>query len=171
MLVSLRDNNLRGGLIVKSKLNNLFKILGVFLFFREDWPMIYFLGDLYGISVSIVRILFYRFGYRGDEIKVKEIKQVFFNIIIEFLDLYFISHGQRLQMDNDRLRRYLVFSNYKSHRYLYGLPVNGQRTSSNARTCRSLVFHKKVIFLVKSMQAGNELLEWRDSLKKKLEIV
>jgi len=46
------------------------------------------------------------------------------------------------------LAKYQFYLNYKGYRHYNGLPVNGQRTVSNAKTCRSFFFHNKIVSIV-----------------------
>lgn len=61
--------------------------------------------------------------------------------------------NKNIQIDsgNKQLRSYLLFSNYKGYRLQNGLPARGQRTRSNAKSVRSLLYHKRVVSILKNL--------------------
>ena len=56
----------------------------------------------------------------------------------------------------ENLNKYQKLSNYIGYRHKVGLPVRGQRTHSNAKTCRSWAFHSKVLLLANKLEDDNK---------------
>ena len=110
--------------------------------------LIYFFNSLYGISYSTLNKIFFKTGLVNTS-SFKNLNFNLYNILINFIDRYILLKNKLYIKNNLYLVKLQCFSNYRGFRHLKGLPVRGQRTSSNAKTCRSFIFHKRLKDLIK----------------------
>lgn len=61
-----------------------------------------------------------------------------FNKIVNFIEKFFLIHSKLRTKIYSFIRKLKVLKSYKGFRHLYSLPVNGQRTKTNARTRKKL---------------------------------
>ena len=127
------------------------ELLGITLFFNMNTTIQNLFKQIYGISVSFINFFLKKFGicnkiYR--HIKLKNLDSKLFLILYEHFDKYFLLKNSLLLKEGSLLFKYQRFLNYKGYRHYHGLPSNGQRTHTNARTCRSLIYHKKLKLII-----------------------
>ena len=127
------------------------RLLGVTL--PDEKRIDYALTILYGIGWSNVKIILSQVGIEANK-KVKEITEEEFKKINEIIEKNYKVEGYLREAINDNVKRLREIGSYRGIRHIRGLPVNGQRTKSNARTKRGK--RKTVGALKKEMWAKIE---------------
>ena len=125
------------------------------LFIKKNITLLGFFNDIYGLSHSTLHKIFIKMGYSFNY-KIQDVSLERINEIILFFDSYILSKRSFYIKEGSFLASFQFFSNYKGFRQTRGLPSRGQRTSSNAKSCRSLIFHRKILELVKYFTAEDE---------------
>lgn len=57
-------------------------------------------------------------------------------LFVQYIERFFLIESSLKGIIFSNIRKYRVTKSYKGSRYFYGLPANGQRTKTNARTCK-----------------------------------
>ncbi|MEK7633317.1 MAG: 30S ribosomal protein S13 [Patescibacteria group bacterium] len=127
------------------------RLLGVTL--PDEKRIDYALTILYGIGWSNVKTILSQVGIEANK-KVKEITEEELKKINEVIEKNYKVEGYLREAINDNIKRLREIGSYRGIRHIRGLPVNGQRTKSNARTKRGK--RKTVGALKKEMWAKIE---------------
>ena len=97
--------------------------------------LIYTLCDIYGIGLSSAIKLCSSLGYdkniKMKELKFKDINKINALITIKYK---FSTDTESKKYIYDRIKQMITIKSYKGIRHSYNLPVNGQRTHTNAKT-------------------------------------
>lgn len=107
------------------------RIAGVDL--PRDKQAEYGLTAIYGVGRSTARKILDRVGVEHNR-KVSDIDNAELGRIRELLDREFVIEGDLRRERQMNIRRLVEIGSYRGLRHRRGLPVRGQRTSTNART-------------------------------------
>lgn len=121
-----------------------FKVFSLFLNFKFSLSLVFFFKKFYSLSYYYSFLILTKFGLPKN-IKLNYLNIQHFLKIFFFFDFFFKQDSDVKFLISFFQSSVFRFLNYKSFRLFKGLPVRGQRTSSNAKSCRSLLFHKKLI--------------------------
>ncbi len=138
------------------------RLLGVTL--PDEKRIDYALTILYGIGWNNVKTILSQVGIEANK-KVKEITEEEFKKINEVIEKNYKVEGYLREAINDNVKRLREIGSYRGIRHIRGLPVNGQRTKSNARTKRGK--RKTVGALKKEMWAKLEQNKTAEAVKEK----
>ena len=131
-----------------NKFFNLYFSNNIILTFNENVTVIRALKFMYGYSYSTTIVLLNKLGFNENS-RISEISFNQWSLIIKILIKFSQNQKFLISIKNSELSKFQLFDNYKGFRHMHGLPANGQRTRSNAKTCRSLSFHSNLIKLIK----------------------
>jgi small subunit ribosomal protein S13 len=97
--------------------------------------LIYSLRNVYGINLTLAKNVCKVLGYDVDT-KINDCRDQDLVKISSIINLYFkFLLGDELKKNiYDKIHKMKVIKSYKGIRHSYSLPVNGQRTRTNART-------------------------------------
>ena len=109
------------------------RMLGVTL--PDEKRIDYALTTLYGIGWTNVKAVLSQTGVDANK-KVKEVTEEEFKKILEVIETNYKVEGYLREAINDNIKRLREIGSYRGIRHVRGLPVDGQRTKSNARTKR-----------------------------------
>ena len=90
---------------------------------------------IFGIGPTLSRRILEQTGISPD-VKVKDLTDDEVNRIREVIDKGYRVEGDLRKEINFNIKRYIDIGSYRGLRHRRGLPVNGQRTRTNARTKR-----------------------------------
>lgn len=124
----------------------------------------YALTILYGIGWTNVKTVLSQTGVDANK-KVKEVSEEEFKKILEVIEKNYKVEGYLREAVNENIKRLREIGSYRGGRHVRGLPVNGQRTKSNARTKRGK--RKTVGALKKEMWAKLEQNKTAEEVKTK----
>ena len=127
------------------------RMLGVTL--PDEKRIDYALTTLYGIGWTNVKGILEKTGVKTNK-KVKEVTEEDFKKILEIIETNYKVEGYLREAINENIKRLREIGSYRGIRHVRGLPVDGQRTKSNARTKRGK--RKTVGALKKEMWAKLE---------------
>lgn len=100
--------------------------------------------SLYGLSLNTLLLFCWKCGL----VECSALRTVSEDHI-KFFFLFFNSYGSSKKLQREEESAFYAASlrvdNYRGYRQRHGLPVRGQRTCSNAKSCRSLYFHKRIL--------------------------
>lgn len=106
-------------------------------FSRSDLKLESVLLSLYGIGPAKAKYLVHLLGFTN-RCKLLNVNRYKLSLLNFYLKFY--TFGDDLLEIEDYFLRSITFSrNYRSYRYLFGLPANGQRTHGNSKTSRSKI--------------------------------
>ena len=108
-------------------------MLGVTL--PDEKRIDYALTTLYGIGWTNVKSILEKTGVNANK-KVKEVTEEEFKKILEIIETNYKVEGYLREAINENIKRLREIGSYRGMRHVRGLPVDGQRTKSNARTKR-----------------------------------
>jgi small subunit ribosomal protein S13 len=78
-------------------------------------------------------------------------------LFIQYVEKFFLIESSLRGIIFSNIRKYRITKSYKGSRYIYGLPANGQRTKTNARTCKKFNKVKKTLNnLIKIKKVNNK---------------
>jgi len=137
-------------------------MLGVTL--PDEKRIDYALTTLYGIGWTNVKAVLSQTGVDANK-KVKEVSEEDFKKILEVIETNYKVEGYLREAINDNIKRLREIGSYRGIRHVRGLPVDGQRTKSNARTKRGK--RKTVGALKKEMWAKLEQNKTAEAVKTK----
>ncbi|KKP63053.1 MAG: 30S ribosomal protein S13 [Candidatus Roizmanbacteria bacterium GW2011_GWC2_34_23] len=137
-------------------------MLGVTL--PDEKRIDYALTTLYGIGWTNVKAVLSQTGVDANK-KVKEVTEEEFKKILEVIETNYKVEGYLREAINDNIKRLREIGSYRGIRHVRGLPVDGQRTKSNARTKRGK--RKTVGALKKEMWAKLEQNKTTEPVKTK----
>jgi len=137
-------------------------MLGVTL--PDEKRIDYALTTLYGIGWTNVKAVLSQTGVAANK-KVKEISEEEFKKILEIIETNYKVEGYLREAINENIKRLREIGSYRGIRHVRGLPVDGQRTKSNARTKRGK--RKTVGALKKEMWAKLEQNKTAEAVKTK----
>ncbi|HEX7542510.1 MAG TPA: 30S ribosomal protein S13 [Patescibacteria group bacterium] len=137
------------------------RMLGVTL--PDEKRIDYALTILYGIGWTNVKTILSQTGVDANK-KVKEVSEEEFKKILEVIETNYKVEGYLREAINENIKRLREIGSYRGIRHIRGLPVNGQRTKSNARTKRGK--RKTVGALKKEMWAKLEQNKTADAVVK-----
>lgn len=102
---------------------------------NSNKKLIYVLCSVYGIGLSSAKKLCLSLGY-DQNIKMLELKDNDINKLNALITVKykFSTDTERKKYIYDRIRQMTNMKSYKGIRHSYNLPVNGQRTHTNAKT-------------------------------------
>jgi small subunit ribosomal protein S13 len=102
---------------------------------KSKKKLIYLLKDIYGLgllfSKQICKSLGYDYNIRFHNLKKKDINKL--NSIITMKYKYILDSELKKSI-YDNIQSIIHIRSYKGVRHTYNLPVNGQRTHTNAKT-------------------------------------
>ncbi len=100
--------------------------------------LIYALRSVYGINLTLAKNVCKVLGYDIDT-KINEYRDQDLVKISSIINLYFkFILGDELKKNiYDKIQTMKILKSYKGIRHSYSLPVNGQRTRTNAKTRKS----------------------------------
>ena len=136
------------------------RMLGVTL--PDEKRIDYALTTLYGIGWTNVKGVLSQTGVAANK-KVKEVTEDEFKKILEVIETNYKVEGYLREAINENIKRLREIGSYRGIRHVRGLPVDGQRTKSNARTKRGK--RKTVGALKKEMWAKLEQNKTADAAK------
>lgn len=148
--------------INKNKDKIMARMLGVTL--PDEKRIDYALTILYGIGWVNVKDILSQTGVNANK-KVKEVTEEEFKKILETIETNYKVEGYLREAINDNIKRLREIGSYRGIRHVRGLPVDGQRTKSNARTKRGK--RKTVGALKKEMWAKLEQNKTAEAVKAK----
>ncbi len=137
-------------------------MLGVTL--PDEKRIDYALTTLYGIGWTNVKAVLSQTGVDANK-KVKEVSEEEFKKILEVIETNYKVEGYLREAINENVKRLREIGSYRGIRHIRGLPVDGQRTKSNARTKRGK--RKTVGALKKEMWAKLEQNKTAEAVKTK----
>ena len=137
-------------------------MLGVTL--PDEKRIDYALTTLYGIGWTNVKVVLSQSGVEANK-KVKEVTEEEFKKILEIIETKYKVEGYLREAINENIKRLREIGSYRGIRHVRGLPVDGQRTKSNARTKRGK--RKTVGALKKEMWAKLEQNKTAEEVKAK----
>jgi len=137
-------------------------MLGVTL--PDEKRIDYALTTLYGIGWTNVKAVLSQTGVDANK-KVKEVSEEEFKKILEIIETNYKVEGYLREAVNENIKRLREIGSYRGIRHVRGLPVDGQRTKSNARTKRGK--RKTVGALKKEMWAKLEQNKTTEEVKTK----
>lgn len=138
------------------------RMLGVTL--PDEKRIDYALTTLYGIGWTNVKVVLATTNVSASK-KVKEVTEEEFKKILEIIETNYKVEGYLREAINENIKRLREIGSYKGIRHVRGLPVDGQRTKSNARTKRGK--RKTVGALKKEMWAKLEQNKTAEAVKTK----
>ena len=138
------------------------RMLGVTL--PDEKRIDYALTTLYGIGWTNVKGILEKTGVKTNK-KVKEVTEEEFKKILEIIETNYKVEGYLREAINENIKRLREIGSYRGMRHVRGLPVDGQRTKSNARTKRGK--RKTVGALKKEMWAKLEQNKTAEAVKTK----
>ncbi|MEK7495395.1 MAG: 30S ribosomal protein S13 [Patescibacteria group bacterium] len=138
------------------------RMLGVTL--PDEKRIDYALTTLYGIGWTNVKAVLSQTGVDASK-KVKEVSEEDFKKILEVIETNYKVEGYLREAINENVKRLREIGSYRGIRHIRGLPVDGQRTKSNARTKRGK--RKTVGALKKEMWAKLEQNKTAEAVKTK----
>jgi small subunit ribosomal protein S13 len=138
------------------------RMLGVTL--PDEKRIDYALTTLYGIGWTNVKVILEKTGVKANK-KVKEVTEEEFKKILEIIETNYKVEGYLREAINENIKRLREIGSYRGIRHVRGLPVDGQRTKSNARTKRGK--RKTVGALKKEMWAKLEQNKTAEAVKAK----
>jgi small subunit ribosomal protein S13 len=138
------------------------RMLGVTL--PDEKRIDYALTTLYGIGWTNVKAVLSKTGVAANK-KVKEVTEEEFKKILEIIETKYKVEGYLREAINENIKRLREIGSYRGIRHIRGLPVDGQRTKSNARTKRGK--RKTVGALKKEMWAKLEQNKTTEEVKAK----
>jgi len=138
------------------------RMLGVTL--PDEKRIDYALTTLYGIGWTNVKGILEKTGVKTNK-KVKEVTEEDFKKILEIIETNYKVEGYLREAINENIKRLREIGSYRGIRHVRGLPVDGQRTKSNARTKRGK--RKTVGALKKEMWAKLEQNKTAEAVKTK----
>jgi ribosomal protein S13 len=133
-----------------SRLSNLFFLVKLKTF-NTQLPLHYFLSRIYSLSGGISASICFKFGVPLGLLTEHVLLKTYYGLLFFFKTYISLVMQKTLILEHKYLIKYQFFLNYRGFRHTRGLPVNGQRTCSNAKSCRSILFHNKVIGLIKKL--------------------
>ena len=96
------------------------------------------LKQIYGIGPKKAIHLCYRFGISGN-IKIKELTKYQIDQIEQMIGQDHVVHWELKRGERADIERLIHLSCYRGIRHQDGLPLRGQRSHTNARTCRKQI--------------------------------
>ena len=101
----------------------------------KDKRLIYALKTIYGINVTLAKNICKILGY-DNNIKIRECRDQDLLKITSIINLYFkfLFSDELKKNIYDNIQKMKIMKSYKGIRHSYNLPVNGQRTRTNAKT-------------------------------------
>nr|AEO21059.1 ribosomal protein S13 [Silene conica]AEO21084.1 ribosomal protein S13 [Silene conica] len=94
--------------------------------------------EIAGVGRKKANLLCYRLGLSGS-IKIKELTKYQIDQIEEILGQEHLVHWELRGVERADIERLISLSCYRGIRHQDGLPLHGQRTHTNAKTCRKRV--------------------------------
>ena len=101
---------------------------------KQAWVSLQY---IYGIGTSKSREILEKAEIAADT-KVKDLTEVEVNRLREIIDKQYHVEGDLRKEVNFNVKRLIEIGSYRGLRHRHGLPVNGQRTRTNARTKRGV---------------------------------
>lgn len=86
-------------------------------------------------------------------------------LFVQYIERFFLIESSLKGIIFSNIRKYRVTKSYKGSRYFYGLPANGQRTKTNARTCKRFNKIKKSLNI--SLKSKKPVVKGKKSNLKK----
>nr|AEO21070.1 ribosomal protein S13 [Silene conica] len=95
-------------------------------------------AEIGGVGRKKSNLLCYRLGL-SENIKIKELTKYQIKQIEEILGQEHLVHWELKGVERADIERFLSISCYRGIRHQDGLPLHGQRSHTNAKTCRKRV--------------------------------
>nr|QJC72114.1 ribosomal protein subunit S13 [Adenocalymma cladotrichum] len=92
----------------------------------------------YGVGLQKAIQVHYRLGISGN-IKIKELTKYQIDQIEQMIGQHHVVHWEFKRGEKGDIERLISISCYRGIRYQDGSPFRGQRTHTNARTCRKQI--------------------------------
>lgn len=103
--------------------------------FKTNTKLIFLLVKIYGLgflfSKEICKSLGYDYNIKANQLNQKDINKLNSLITIKYK---FVLDTELKKQKYDAIQTMKEIRNYKGIRHVYNLPVNGQRTHTNAKT-------------------------------------
>nr|YP_010722493.1 ribosomal protein S13 [Cuminum cyminum]WDV16687.1 ribosomal protein S13 [Cuminum cyminum] len=93
---------------------------------------------MYGIGPKKAIQVRYRLGISGN-IKIKELTKYQIDQMEQMIGQDHVVHWELKRGERADIERFISISCYRGIRHQDGLPLRGQRTHTNARTCRNQI--------------------------------
>jgi len=93
------------------------------------------LSSIYGIGTSSVKKLANALCF-NENIRMDKLKSTQISLICKYIMANFKIGSQLKKNIRFDIQRYMKIRSYRGSRHRRGLPLRGQRTHTNARTCR-----------------------------------
>lgn len=111
---------------------------------KTNTSLIYALNNIYGIGVSLAKKICSDLGYdqhiKLKDLLPKDLKKL--NSILTVKNMFTIDAELKKQI-HDNIKKLKNIKCYKGTRHIYNLPVNGQRTKTNAKTRKNALKKRK----------------------------
>lgn len=103
----------------------------------ESKKNLYSLKKIFGLNKTSLKKIFKNLGINQNS-KLKELNKIQIDKLIKYIDKNYIIEQDLKKNIKENLSHLYNIKNYKGIRLLKGLPVNGQRTHTNAKTSKKL---------------------------------
>lgn len=107
---------------------------------NKDIDILHYFLDVKGFGFKSAKLLCYQCGVLP-KTKIKTLTGTQKSFVFNWVDSFFKStlYGERFVREKEsRLKELKKLKNIKSYRFFLGLPTNGQRTQTNAKTSKKL---------------------------------
>lgn len=105
----------------------------------EKKSVLFALTHIYGINKSTSSLLCKKVGF-SKNVKIEELSNEQLNKILKTIELISLVLGSNLKKIKQLNRNNLIsIKSYKGVRKTQGLPIRGQRTHTNAKSCRKFI--------------------------------
>jgi small subunit ribosomal protein S13 len=111
--------------------------------------MSYILGTQWKPTTKVVRALTQLFGIGpnkalqicdklgiSDTLKVNQLTRIQLDQIMQIISQHYLIDSELKKIIQNDIQRFIAIGSYRGFRHNAGLPVRGQRTHTNAKTCR-----------------------------------
>ena len=106
-------------------------------YFKNIKKVVIALQEIYGVGGTLSKQICDQLGL-NDKVKIHQLTSSQIDVLIRLISKnYLISSPLKRRVRND-IERLIKISSYRGFRHTQKLPVRGQRTSTNAQTCRRM---------------------------------
>lgn len=99
--------------------------------------ILYTLINIYGINIYQSKKICKKLGFNPFQL-IKFLNKKQLKILIKHIDKNFLIEHNLKKKKNEDLKKLIDIRSYRGVRHIFGLPVNGQRTHTNANTSKKL---------------------------------
>jgi small subunit ribosomal protein S13 len=95
------------------------------------------LTNIYGIGNKKAILICAQFGL-SDTMLIRDLTNKQVDQISQFISLHYTIDSELRTIVMNDIKRFILIGSYRGFRHNDGLPVRGQRTHTNAKTCRKV---------------------------------